>query len=143
MRFSNGVIGSALLAFASVAQSSKSLTQLLKSNSQLTGLYDILQNYPSIANSLSNATNVTLFAPNNNAISNLRKSGLITLADSTAVTALLDYHVAQGKIYASNITSTPQFCPTLLNNTRYSNVTGGQVVEAQLVKNSTVLSLRV
>lgn len=38
-----------------------------------------------------------------------------------------------GTYYASNVTSTPAFIPTMLTNTTYSNVTGGQVVEAMMM----------
>ena len=54
----------------------------------------------------------------------------ISLNDTTAIEAILSYHVLAGTYPASDITSTPAFIPTLLNNTAYSNVTGGQVVEA-------------
>merc|ERR1712039_405822 len=42
------------------------------------------------------------------------------------------YHVLQSTVYASDITQTPVFAPTYLNSSMYSNVTGGQVVEARM-----------
>lgn len=48
------------------------------------------------------------------------------------VQSLLRYHVLQSTVYASDITQTPVFAPTYLNGTMYSNVTGGQVVEARM-----------
>jgi uncharacterized surface protein with fasciclin (FAS1) repeats len=44
------------------------------------------------------------------------------------VTALLQYHVLNGSVPASAFTTTAQFIPTLLTNTSFANVTGGQVV---------------
>jgi uncharacterized surface protein with fasciclin (FAS1) repeats len=44
------------------------------------------------------------------------------------VTALLQYHVLNGSVPSSALTTTAQFIPTLLTNTSFSNVTGGQVV---------------
>ena len=52
--------------------------------------------------------------------------------DSGAVAALLSYHVLKGSYPASAFTNSSQFIPTLLTNTTYANVTGGQVVEARL-----------
>jgi uncharacterized surface protein with fasciclin (FAS1) repeats len=46
------------------------------------------------------------------------------------VAALLTYHVVNGTFYASDFSSTPAFAPTLLSNTSFTNVTGGQVIEA-------------
>ena len=40
------------------------------------------------------------------------------------------YHVLNGTYPASAVTETPLFLPTTLNDTQYTNVTGGQVVEA-------------
>jgi len=40
--------------------------------------------------------------------------------------------VLQSTVYASDITQTPVFAPTYLNSSMYSNVTGGQVVEARM-----------
>ena len=51
-------------------------------------------------------------------------------ADPSIVTALLTYHVLNGTYYASNVTDMAAFIPTLLTNSTYSNVTGGQVVGA-------------
>lgn len=52
-------------------------------------------------------------------------------SDPVYVQSFLTYHVLQGVVYSQNITETPAFVPTLLNNTRFSNVTGGQVVGAR------------
>jgi uncharacterized surface protein with fasciclin (FAS1) repeats len=111
--------------------SSMNLTSLIASNSNLTGLATLLNSYPDVASSLANATNVTLFAPNNDAL-NAVSSVLASQGGNSGdfVQALLSYHVLSGMIYAANISSTPAFPHTTLNNTAYSNVTGGQVIEA-------------
>ncbi|KAL9603537.1 MAG: hypothetical protein Q9179_002154 [Wetmoreana sp. 5 TL-2023] len=49
--------------------------------------------------------------------------------DTSAIQALLSYHILNGTYSASAVTETPAFIPTLLNNSAYANVTGGQVVE--------------
>lgn len=48
------------------------------------------------------------------------------------INALLTYHVLNGTYPASAFTNTSQFIPTMLMNSTYTNVTGGQVVEAML-----------
>ncbi|EMC98441.1 hypothetical protein BAUCODRAFT_32482 [Baudoinia panamericana UAMH 10762] len=114
--------------------SNGTLSSLIASNQNLSGLNTLLTAYPSIAQSLANATNVTLFAPSNQAIQALTSGlGALSTADTNAlVSALLSYHVVPGRIYASNISSTPSFPHTNLTNPMFSNVTGGQVVEARL-----------
>jgi len=54
------------------------------------------------------------------------------------LTALLTYHVLNGTYLAGDITSTPAFVPSFLQNTSFTNVTGGQRVEA--VRNGSDIS---
>jgi uncharacterized surface protein with fasciclin (FAS1) repeats len=56
------------------------------------------------------------------------------------VQAILTYHVLAGTVYASAITETPAFAHTLLNNTAYTNVTDGQVVEVQLDSDKVIIT---
>ena len=132
------VFSTALAVVAARAQSSNSsgsanLTSLLSNNSNLTALTALLGAYPDLTSSLANATNITLLAPSNNALNSLNNSGTLEqlAAQQGYIQALLSYHVIAGEVYAGNITSTPSFVQTLLNNTEYSNVTGGQAVEAR------------
>lgn len=129
-----------LLAGMPSAIMAQSLTQLLANNTQLSALNALLATYPSIANSLANVTNVTVLAPSNEALSAFTNSTAFkTIASSPdgnrSIADLLSYHVLQGEYYASNITDTPAFVHTLLNDTEYSNVTNGQVVEAIMQDN--------
>lgn len=84
-----------------------------------------------VAATLGNATNITVLAPNDEALNKALKnpSYMAMSSDTAYVQAFLSYHVVQGTIYSQNITETAAFAPTLLNNTRFSNVTGGQVVK--------------
>lgn len=43
--------------------------------------------------------------------------------------ALLMYHVLNGTYPSTEVMETPLFLPTMLNNSMYTNVTSGQVVE--------------
>jgi uncharacterized surface protein with fasciclin (FAS1) repeats len=82
---------------------------------------------------LTNLENITILAPSNEALEsflNNTEVAAMVAADPSIVPAILSYHVLNGTYYASNVTDTAAFIPTLLTNATYSNVTGGQVVSA-------------
>jgi transforming growth factor-beta-induced protein len=81
---------------------------------------------------LSVAKNITILAPNNAAFANwmATKIGEEEAMMPDMVTALLQYHVLKGSVPSTSITTTPSFVETFLTNTTYTNVTGGQRVEA-------------
>jgi hypothetical protein len=83
---------------------------------------------------LGNATNITVLAPSNEALAVFLNSsaGTATASIPSAVEALLTYHVLNGTYPATAFTNTSQFIPTFLINSSYTNVTGGQRVEAVL-----------
>jgi uncharacterized surface protein with fasciclin (FAS1) repeats len=127
-----------LLAFASavLAQSNgtaPSLAEALNSSTQLTSLSGVLA-LPGLAQlveSLSSAQNVTILAPSNEAFASVGNETLQALtANDGLLTALLQYHVLNGTFLSTAITNQSTFVPTLLNNELFTNVTGGQVVEA-------------
>ena len=107
------------------------LTSVLAGNQNLTALVTLLSSQPDIASALGSAQNITLFAPSNNALNALNSSG-VSLSQEGVLQALLNYHVLVGEFSSENITETPAFPATLLNDTAYANVTGGQVVECRV-----------
>ncbi|KAI8624738.1 FAS1 domain-containing protein [Xylariaceae sp. FL1651] len=124
------------LASTATAQNAPSLTDALGSqNSSLSTLNSLLQQNPQLLQSLNNIQNVTILAPNNdalNAVINNTDSATL-LSTPGYLEALLTYHVLNGTYFASDISNTSVFIPTLLTNQSYTNVTGGQRVEAVLV----------
>merc|ERR1712029_307119 len=109
------------------------LTALLSSTDSLSSLNDLVGNYPDFAATLASWENVTILAPSNDALETLMNSDAGSMLDNDQfVQSPLRYHVLQSTVYASDITQTPVFAPTYLNSSMYSNVTGGQVVEARL-----------
>lgn len=78
---------------------------------------------------LGQASNITVLAPNNEALMKLMNSSMLEDADMGMVPALLMYHVLNGTYMSDNVTDTPMFLPTMLMNSTYANVTDGQVVE--------------
>lgn len=125
---------SLFIPVAVYAQGTPDLTTALNSNGNLSVLAGLVKAQPQLLQALGSATNITILAPNNNALSTLLNTteGKTLAADSGAVAALLSYHVLNGTYFSSQVTNTSAFIPTLLNNATYSNVTGGQRVEALL-----------
>lgn len=126
-----------LLAFAGavLAQTNDapSLAQALNSSSELSSLSGVLAT-PGLAQlvqSLSNERNITILAPSNEAFASVGAEALKSLTSNEGLlTAILQYHVLNGTIPSSAITNQSQFVPTHLTNKLFTNITGGQVVEA-------------
>lgn len=112
----------------------------LTDNDQLSNLTTFLGLAPELLQALSNATNITILAPSNEAFASFANSSLAAdvASDPGLLAAVLQYHVLNGTYTASQITNQSAFIPTMLQNTTYSNVTDGQVVEAILIGNETV-----
>lgn len=126
---------SAIAVIAARAQDtgSANLTSVLAGNQNLTALVSLLQSQPDLASALGSAQNITLLAPSNNALNALNSSGVLSSSGQEGfLQALLNYHVLIGEFSSENITETPAFPATMLNDTAYSNVTGGQVVECRV-----------
>lgn len=129
-------------AFAGLAFA-QSITDLIGQTPSLSTLGSLVAQSPMIASALSNATNITILAPTNDAFSTfLAQPGVNASisADPGLVTAVLSYHVLQGTIRSTDIPTTPAFPKTLLQNATYTNVTGGQVVKAQSVDGGVVFT---
>ncbi len=75
----------------------------------------------------TDAAFAAFFAGNNSASTNYSSTNAVGLE------TLLTYHVLKGVYSDFALNSTTQFIPTLLTNTSYANVTGGQRVEASSV----------
>jgi uncharacterized surface protein with fasciclin (FAS1) repeats len=92
-----------------------------------------------VAATLAALENATIFAPSNEAFEELMASeGFEELAATEGyIEALLSYHVVEAPLLSANITASPVFVPTLLQDSTYSNVTGGQVIGLVLTGNGT------
>jgi hypothetical protein len=62
--------------------------------------------------------------------SNSSASGIYSSDTAGSFDALLSYHILHGVYSELSISNQPQFIPTLLTNTSYTNMTGGQSVQA-------------
>lgn len=132
----------AALATTASAQSMMNLTAALGSNPDLSSLTTAVAANPQLLSMLSNATNITILAPSNMAFSKMSNSSMGAMINNTGmVQALLTYHVLNGTHNSTSIGNMTSFIPTMLNNPMYSNVTGGQRVEALMTgKNVTFFS---
>jgi len=117
------------LAVASCV-SAQTLQDILQAqNATLSILNGFIQQQQALFDSITDASDITVLAPNNVALSTLPQPVVDRVEnDPNFLAALLRYHVLNGTYYNSNLTAThsPIFIQTLLNSTSYVNVTGGQ-----------------
>lgn len=121
------------LASSALAQSNVTLQQALNSSMDLSTLNGVLGLSPELLTALNGAKNITILAPSNKAFSQVPNATLNALTSNAGlITALLQYHVLNGTYPSSAITNMSAFVPTLLTNPLFTNVTGGQRVQAKL-----------
>ncbi|KAL1636563.1 hypothetical protein SLS56_001148 [Neofusicoccum ribis] len=121
----------AALASTAFAQTTpQDLNATLANTPELSNLTTYLGMFPDVASSLASATNITILAPNNDAFSKLLASpmGSQLATNPGLIQAVLTYHVLNGTYASNQITEDSQFIPTLLTDSTYTNVTGGQRV---------------
>jgi len=128
------LLPTAALAIGAAAQQMNLTAALAANNATLSLLTGLLGTQPSLVSTLAGLSNITILAPSNNALAAFLNStaGVAASKNPDAVAALLTYHVLNGTYPASAFTNSSQFIPTLLTNTSFANVTGGQRVEASL-----------
>ncbi|KAI9870631.1 MAG: hypothetical protein M1830_004025 [Pleopsidium flavum] len=134
-----------LAALAATASAQNmNLTSVLTSNPDLSNLTSYVSLYPQMLMQLSNATNITILAPSNEAFNKFMNSSMgaaVKANDTALIQSVLMYHVLNGTHNSSSIMNTTSFIPTMLNNPMFANVTGGQRVEALMTgKNVTFFS---
>ncbi|CAG9990497.1 unnamed protein product [Clonostachys byssicola] len=116
---------------AAAQNNQPNLTQALQSaNSSLSTLTGLIATQNGTLELLNSLTDITILAPNNDALKTFLGNTSVSQISPQQIGAILSYHVLNGTYYSDNVTSTPSFLPTLLNATEFTNVTGGQVVEA-------------
>ncbi|PWW76858.1 Fasciclin-domain-containing protein [Tuber magnatum] len=121
------------LAAGCVAQS---IVELLSGRPELSNFTSFASRDSGFITTLSSASNITVLAPNNEAIANAMKSmpsNILNRADH--VRSLLDYHVLNGTYRSADLGDKPKFWPTILNHEHFANLTAGeqQVVKAVLM----------
>lgn len=146
--FLHGFFLFATLTRAQLLPSQYNLTSILSSQAQLSVFTEYVKQHPSIL-SHADSGNITsehpkgrthfknspslifldiVLAPSNTAFTTYFNS--TEPANQTAFSALLSYHILKGRITQNQLTKSPQFIPTLLSDSTYANITGGQQIEA-------------
>ncbi len=121
----------AALMGVACGQMGQNLTTALGSLPQLSNLTSYLSAFPDFVGQLSQLTNITLLAPNNEAFAQLLNSSAgaaITNGDQAQIQALFSYHVLNGTYPTFNL---PDITPTALQPPQFANVTGGQVIQVK------------
>ncbi|KAI1865249.1 hypothetical protein JX265_008296 [Neoarthrinium moseri] len=94
------------------------IANVLAANSnELSTLTSLLGTVPQLTTALATASNITIFAPSNQAFTKAMAAmpDLATMAKNTTfLTNLLEYHIASGVMTAAMFTNTPQFASTAL-----------------------------
>ena len=121
-----------VLVFSSLLSSAwtQDLQSVLQENENLSSFAEVLTN-SGLLDQLSTVSDITVLAPSNDAFVRILQESSSTLDQPDLVTALLQYHVLDGRYSSSNITDAGSpFVPTLLTDRAFVNITGGQVVHA-------------
>jgi len=108
--------------------SALSLLEVLATEPDLSTLFSRVNGSKVLAPLLRDANEYTLFAPSNNAIDTFLKAQPNATSEA-AFEALIQYSLIKNAFTAVAFTETPQFAKSNLLDAKYSNVTGGQVVE--------------
>ncbi|KPI35499.1 Stabilin-2 [Cyphellophora attinorum] len=110
----------ALAALASAAYG-QDLKTALSNQPSLSNLTTYLNLFPSLLSQISQMSNITLLAPNNNAFEMALNAsgGAFQNNDTSLIEAVLSYHVLNGSY--SNFSSMPMFIPTALGPGMYAN----------------------
>lgn len=123
---------SLLVGCASVA-SAADFISTLTSNSDLSNLTYYLNLFPDFRDKLNSSSNITILAPSNEAFQKTLADPASQLADAKVngfIDTVLSYHIVNGTLSSSSISSEPQFLPTWLTDKKWTMLSGGQVVEA-------------
>jgi uncharacterized surface protein with fasciclin (FAS1) repeats len=124
------ILSCLFLAGSALAQGD--IVSLLESQDDLSTLLQLVGLVDGLADMLAEASNITIFAPTNEAFENVPEhsieAGILENGESDleAVAALLSNHVIQGNYRAEDASDVPVFVQSLLQNQPpYSNITGG------------------
>jgi len=111
-----------------------SLITTLQSKAELSTLNSFINGSSKLQSLFSTASDYTFLAPSNDALRSWM-SARSTPPAQDEIEAILAYHLVNGSFPTVSFTNKPQFAPTYLTNSSYSNVTispAGQRVQLLL-----------
>lgn len=122
----NAIIFSLLARLAA----SQSITEVIAATPELAALGTVLELVPDLVETLSGLTDITVLAPNSEALQAVLDEAGTNPDIITQVPNILRYHVVGGGAFRStDFSDTPTFAATLLDDPDVTGVTGGQVVK--------------
>ncbi|KIX99739.1 uncharacterized protein Z520_04375 [Fonsecaea multimorphosa CBS 102226] len=101
---------------------------ILQQQTGISTFIGLLEQFSDLVNVLNQGT-FSVLIPNDQALAAFGDENPDFTNNTDAVRALLEYHITNGTHPSASFGLQPQFVPTLLTNSNYTNVTGGQVVE--------------
>ncbi|OLN96447.1 Fasciclin-like arabinogalactan protein-like protein 2 [Colletotrichum chlorophyti] len=121
-----------LATLISPATAQNDLGSVLQSKSNLSTYYNLIKKYPEVILKLPSYDGVTIVAPSNAAFENIpgtRLNGVWNESDPSIAVPILEYHILQGTVSTKALELGPTVLrSSLLQNTAWTNVTGGQNV---------------
>ena len=122
---------SVFVALSFAQRSTPSLEDVLADTENLTSLNELLTTeFSDLVVNISSQQQpqqyVTLLAPSDSAFDRLRSSSIFADNSTEAVEAFLNYHIIPGDHQSSTVNQSFGFFPTRLDDTTYTNVSGGQ-----------------
>ncbi|KIX03418.1 uncharacterized protein Z518_06970 [Rhinocladiella mackenziei CBS 650.93] len=101
---------------------------ILSQQTDIATFTGILEKFPDLVDILNQGT-FSLLVPNDQAIALYNADNPQLEQDEDNLRAIVLYHITNGTHPSATFGLQPLFVPTLLTNSSYTNVTGGQVVE--------------
>ncbi|KAF2671207.1 Fasciclin-domain-containing protein [Microthyrium microscopicum] len=123
-----------LIFFAPVWGQGHGLIASLQQFSDLSIFNGYVRNSSKLTSFFTSANNITLFVPSDSAFKEWNLLQDIALSShnssiSDQIEALLTYHIVNGTFSTKGFSDRPRFASTLISNSIFTNVTGGQRVE--------------
>ena len=119
-----------LASFVSLAACA-SFESIVEMDSDLTTLSYYLKLYPDLLSQLNNSRDITFLAPSNDAIQGALSDQGSQYSQGKIygwIDDIISYHTLNGTVGSANISETPHFARSWLNDSTWTSVSGGQVV---------------
>ncbi|KAI9675308.1 MAG: hypothetical protein M1817_001211 [Caeruleum heppii] len=129
MHFTRTTVLSSLALIASA----QDLTSVIAENENLTRFSELISQYADVTSPFAALNRISVIAPSNAAFDKLQFSALgpaFANNDTDIIRSVIEYHIINGTLQTSTLTSSPTFLSTYLTNDTYSNVTGGSAIGA-------------
>jgi len=118
------------------SQAVPDLVALLGNTPELSSLLSAVSTFPEMVTALAAAENITILAPNNDAFTAFAAMSQAQNVSREGLAALLSYHVINGSVPSTALSTTPALAPTYLGTfgeyPSFKNLTTGdsQVIKA-------------